>query len=429
MQAPATAQRENRSTNESEALPNVAPHPARGRYADGFGGVAQQFADQLASGEELGAALSVYQRGRPILDLWGGVADVATGKPWERDTRIVVFSVTKGLMAMAMNMLADRGLVAWDAPVADYWPGFAGGGKGGISVRNLLNHRGGLPYLSTKLSLSEAADATRAGELRRALEAQRPEWAAGERQGYHAITFGMFARELFEQITGESPGTFLRRELFEPLGADVHLGTPASEDHKLATLYGPGLAARLARMVAVTLLTPEAPEAIIARDVVKKMSVARRAFENPAVGREGVLAYNRREVLRAELAWASATASAGGVARAYLPFANDGTHGGRSYVAPATLEPVYKRQSWSARDAVLMKPLGWSQGFLKEERHLFCPNPESFGHAGMGGALGWADPVAQVSFGYVMNRMDWRVRSPRVLALCRALYESEALRG
>ncbi len=417
------------SRPRAEALDNPAPHPARGSYADGFALVAQRFAAQLASGEELGAALSVYQHGRPIVELWGGTADVARATPWERDTRIVLFSVTKGLMAMAMHLLADRGLLDWDAPVADYWPGFANAGKRAITVRALLNHRGGLPYLEQAFTLDQIADPTRAEEVNAALERQRPEWSPGERQGYHAITYGLYARALFERITGESPGAYLSREVFAPLGSDVRLGTPAAFDSRHASLYGPSTGARLLRMVGVTLLTPEAPEAIIARDVVKRHSIARRAFANPAVGREGVLAYNSPLVRRAELAWASATGSADGVARAYLPFANEGSHDGKRYLRAATLEPVYARQSWAERDAVLQKPLGWSQGFLKEQRHMFCPNRESFGHAGMGGALGWADPVAKVSFGYVMNRMDWRVRSPRVLSLCRALYECEALRG
>jgi CubicO group peptidase (beta-lactamase class C family) len=102
--------------------------------------------------------------------------------------------------------------------------------------------------------------------------------------------------------------------------------------------------------------------------------------------------------------------------------------GGRTYLRAATLSPVHERQSWSERDLVLQKPIGWSQGFLKEETHLFSPHRESFGHAGMGGALGWCDPVSETTFGYVMNRLDWRVRSPRAIALCRALYDCEPLR-
>ena len=100
---------------------------------------------------------------------------------------------------------------------------------------------------------------------------------------------------------------------------------------------------------------------------------------------------------------------------------------GTTYLEEKTLEPVYSRHGWSDNDLVLQKPVGWSNGFCKEERHLFCPNAESFGHPGMGGALGWADPVEEVAIGYAMNRMDWRIRSPRIIALCRKLYDCEAM--
>jgi CubicO group peptidase (beta-lactamase class C family) len=422
------ARMENRAGMENR-LTLEAPRPARGRYADGFGAIARRFAQNLESGEELGGAVSVYHHGAQVVDLWGGLAEVATERPWNRDSRIVVFSVTKGFMAMAINMLADRGTVEWDAPVADYWPGFGIAGKERISVRALFNHRAGLPVLSTKLSLDDFVRNERADAVLAALEAQRPLWPAGARQAYHALTYGMYARELFERIAGESPGAFLEREVFEPLGSDVRLGTPASEDVRQAALYSPGIPERLARFVGASLLSPSSTEANMARALLKRDSVARRAFSNPAIGRQGITAYNEPEVLRSELAWASATGSADGVARAYLPFADDGSYDGRQFLKPRALDPVYERQSWSEHDEVLQKPLGWSQGFLKEQRHLFCPNPESFGHAGMGGALGWADPVAKVTFGYVMNRMDWRVRSHRVLSLCHALYECEPLRG
>ncbi len=412
----------------ARTLNNQAPYPAKGSYADGYGPVARQFAAHLERGEEVGGAVSVYHRGDRVVDLHGGVADVASHRRWEHDSRIVLFSVTKGFMAMAMTMLADRGQLDWDAPVSEYWPAFSQAGKQAITVRTLLNHRAGLPFLSTKLSLDDCIDASRADRVLGALEAQRPRWEPGETQAYHAITYGLYTRELFERIAEESPGAFLLRELFGPLGCDVRLGTPASEDAKQATLYSPSVPGRLARLVGVSVLAPTSPEANIARDLLRRDSVARRAFANPTVGKHGVTMYNQTKVLRAELAWASATASAEGVARAYLPFANGGKHDGRTYLQPATLAPLYGRQTWSERDEVLMKPLGWSQGFLKEQRHLFCPNPESFGHAGMGGALGWADPVANITFGYVMNRMDWRVRSPRVLGLCRALYECEPVR-
>ncbi len=408
-------------------LTHPAPPPALGGYEPGFEPLARCFAAQLASGEEIGAALTVHHRGRCVVDLFGGLADVASRRPFRRDTRVVVFSVTKGLAAMAMNLLADRGQLDWDEPVASYWPGFARAGKEGITVRTLSNHRAGLAYLDAPLTLDDCVDAARRERVVEALESQRPAWRPGEDQGYHAITFGMYVSELFERIAHEPMGAFLRRELFEPLGSDVWLGTPSSEDANVATLYPPPTLGRVARMVGATLLSPRSNEAAVARAALSRDSIGRRAFLNPSAGRAGIAAYNEAPVRRAALAWASATASAHGLSRAYLPFASRGAHDGHRYLRPETLAPIYERQSWSWEDRVLQKPIGWSQGFLKEQRHLFSPTPASFGHAGMGGALGWCDPVHEVAFGYVMNRMDWRVRSPRAVALCRALYECEPL--
>lgn len=405
-----------------------APAPARGGYAEGYAPLARVFAEQLASGMEIGAGLAIYRRGRLVVDLWGGLADTTSRRPWERDTRIVVFSVTKGFMAMALHLLADRGQLDWDAPVATYWPGFAKAGKGEITVRVLTNHEAGLPYLDVPLTLAQCADPAEAPRITSALEAQALAWTPGEAQGYHALTFGLYARELFERIAGEPVGPFLRRELFEPLGSDVHLGTPASEDAHIATLYPPRTRNRMARMIGAALLQPRSTEARVLGRALGRGSIPRRAFMNPKPGRGGILEYNQPPVRRSALAWASATASADGVARAYLPFAGGGAHGGARYLREETITPVFARQGWAERDLVLQKSLGWSEGFLKEERHLFSPNPESFGHAGLGGTLGWADPVEGVALGYVMNRMDWRVRSPRALALCHALYECEPLR-
>lgn len=406
---------------------NSAPHPAGGFYAEGFEPVARTFASQLASGDEIGAGLTVFHRGRCVVDLHGGIADVRTGEPWHAETRVVVFSVTKGLVAMALSMLGDRGRLDWDAPVSAYWPEFAKNGKEAITVRTLFNHRGGLAGLDTPLTMDDVLRPERHDRLLAALETQRPLWKPDHGQGYHALTFGMYAREVFERIAGESLGTFLRREVFEPLGSDARLGTPATYDDRMARLVPPSNLSRAKNMLLAS-LEGDTNEARVARASVQRESVARKAFLNPPPGRLGLGAYDLVPVRRAELAWASATASAHGLARAYLPFAMGGAANGRRFVAPRTLEPLYARQGWSDCDAVLQKPLGWSQGFLKEETTLFSPNPESFGHPGMGGALGWADPVAGIALGYVMNRLDWRVRSPRALALCHALYACEPLR-
>ncbi len=414
---------------EPQVSTHPAPFPARGRYADGFEPVARCFAQQLARGAEIGAAFSVYHRGVQVVDTWGGLADVATRRPWERDTRIVVFSVTKGLAAMGMHLLADRGVFDWDAPVATYWPSFGQQGKHELSVRTLLNHRAGLPCLDVPLTLADCVDPGRKGHVLRALEAQAPAWSPGSEQGYHALTFGLYVSELFARLSGEPLGQFLQRELFEIVGSDARLGTPADLDLRQATLYAPSTKDRLLQLAGGLVFARESPEVRITRDALSPGSMVRRAFTNPSPGDRGALAYDDVAVRRAELAWASATASADGLARAYLPFARGGRHEGRQLFSAASLAAVERRQSWSERDRLLKKALGWSQGFLKEERQTFSPNPQSFGHAGMGGSLGWCDPEADLTIGYVMNAMDGRVRSPRALALCRALYECEPLCG
>jgi CubicO group peptidase (beta-lactamase class C family) len=360
------------------------------------------------------------------VDLWGGLADIDRGAPWQRDTRVVVFSVTKGLAAMALALLADRGRLDWDAPVASYWPGFAQAGKGAITCRTLFNHEAGLAGLDEPITLADCVLPERREHLVGVLERQRPLWEPGRDQGYHALSFGLYASELFRRITGESIGSFLARELFEPLEADVSLGTPPSVDARIATLYPPKPAYRLAKMFA-SLVVGENTEARVLRASLQKGSITRKAFFNPK-GADPEK-WNELVVRRGEIASGSATASAHGIARAYLPFASAGSFAGRAYLRPESLMPVYERQGWSERDLVLQKPLGWSQGFLKEETKLFSPTRESFGHAGIGGALGWCDPVKELTIGYAPNHLDWRVRSPRALAICRALYECEPVRA
>jgi len=405
-------------------LDHVAPWPAVGSYAEGFRPVAEQFAAHLSAGEEIGAGFTVYHRGKLVVDLAGGLADVETARPWRHDTRLVVFSVTKGLAAMALNSLSDRGQLDWDAPVSQYWPEFGRNGKEHITVRALFQHQAGLAALDARMSMADCVDDW--PRVVRALEEQRPD--SPPVQAYHAITFGMYARVLFERIAGEPMGRFLEREWFRPLDSDARLGAPPELDSRTATLYPPKNSVRLAKLVFAGLFQSDSREGRVARGLLERASIGRRAFANPAVGPRGLLAYNDLPVRRADLPWGSATASARGLARAYLPLSASGELDGRRYLRAETIESLAGRGGWSERDAVLQKPIGWNRGFLKEEPDMFGPHREGFGHAGMGGALGWCDPASGVALGYVMNRMDWRVRSPRALALCRALYACAPLR-
>ena len=334
-----------------------APAPLQGHCAPAFAPLAQQFAQSFKRGEETGAALCVYHRGEKVVDLWGGWADVDQQTPWHADTLIVVFSVTKGLAAMALNLAAERGAFAWDAPVARYWPGFARNGKDAITVRQLFNHCAGLATIATPLTLAQCCDPAQRDAVRAALEAQAPAWPAGADQGYHGLSFGLYASEFFRQAVGEPLEDFLQREYLHPLGADVHLGTPASEDGRIATLYPGSDLARVGRMVWAA-LRGGSTESKVARSFLSGKD-AKGAFSNPPAP-QGFGAYNEVPVRRAALAWASATASARGLARAYVPWSVGGTWQGRQWVKPETIAPLLPRQGWAAPDRVLGKPLGWS---------------------------------------------------------------------
>lgn len=396
----------------------------QGCVATGFEAVGARFAQALDRGEETGASLCVYHRGECVVDLWGGLADVASGTAWQADSLVVVFSATKGLAAMALNLAAERGAFDWDALVSRYWGAFAQSGKTAITVRQLFNHRAGLHALDTPLTLGQLCDPTQANAVRQALETQAPAWTADADQGYHGLTYGMYASAFFEQVCGESLNGFLHREYLDPLGADVFLGTPPEQDHRVATLYPGSTASRLGHMLWAA-ARGGSTESNVARSFLRGGD-AKQAFSNPPTP-GGIGIYNQPPVRRHSLAWASATASARGLARAYVPWSVGGEWQGRRWVHAHTIAPLLPRQGWSACDRVLGKPLGWAQGFLKEDQGVFSPNPASFGHPGMGGALGWCDPQAQLAWGYTLNRCDWRIRSPRALALCEALYRCDAV--
>lgn len=400
-----------------------------GHVASGYEEVRTCFERQFREQRQIGAAFAVWKNGTCVVDLYGGLADVAQKTPWERDTRLVVFSVTKGFVAMAFHLLADRGLLDWQAPVGRYWPAFAQAGKEAIAVETLLNHRGGLAHLDAPLTLTDCVDPAQRDRIRVLLEQQRPAWTPGAEQGYHALTFGLYARELFECIAGEDIGVFLEREIFEPTGSDVRLGTPARFDAHTATLYPPGLNERIGGMLRSLVRAPHNADARILRNFLGPSSSCRMALMNPSTPNNDLRAYNALDVRRQPLAWASATGSAQGIARAYQPFACEGAFEGVQLLRPETVAALHGRQGWSERDRVLQKPIGWSGGFVKENAAVFCPNLSSFGHPGMGGALGWADPATGVSVGYVPNRMDWRVRSRRALELMHALYACEPVRA
>ncbi len=397
---------------------STALAPVQGTVAPGFEPVRAVFEQHFVDAGEVGASLCVYRDGAPLVDLWGGIADVHTGAHWQADTLVNTFSVTKGAVAHALLRLEDRGELNLDDPVAQHWPAFAAAGKAGITLRQILNHTSGLIAVDAPLSLVEVL----AWEpVERALIAQAPLWEPGTQQGYHAVTWGMLVRAIVPRIVGRSVGAVLA-EIAGPLGADTFVGLPQTELGRCAPLIPTpkysGIATVLGAMMRSgidgnffrsTLLRPRSPGA--------------RAVANPKeLGAMGFANYDLPAVRMAELPWANLHASARGLARLYAPLAGDGSAFGVRTVSAAAAARPRQPQSWSEVDTTLRKPLGFSQGFLKEEATMFSPNPGWMGHSGTGGALGYADPDAAISFGYTMNRMRPNVRSPTALALSRAVY-------
>ena len=209
-----------------------------GDVDEGYGKVADVFRRNMASGQEVGAAVAVYRDGVKVVDLWGGFRNGITKAPWEEDTLVNMFSTTKGLASLAIAVAASQGLISYDAKVADYWPEFAQASKGSITVRQLLSHQAGLPVIDAPLTLHDLADPAK---MSAALAAQAPAWIPGTRHGYHAITLGWYESELIRHADplGCSLGQFFAEEVAKPLGLEFYIGLPASVDRdRVAHLHG-----------------------------------------------------------------------------------------------------------------------------------------------------------------------------------------------
>lgn len=395
-----------------------------GFVAPGFEPVADAFRTNFTERDEVGAAVSATVKGEVVVDLWAGTADVDSHKPWQRDTMAVMFSATKGMVAAAFLMLEDRGEIDLDKPISYYWPEFRGGLRDLVTVRHLLNHRAGLSVVDAPLTLDQFATHEGWKQVEAALVAQEPTWIPGSRQAYGATAYGMYTQAIFKRITGQTVGAWLKAELFDPLELDLWLGLPASENHRVATLY-PVAAGELVSTVIPKMMRGGTIESRVYRGaLLDKTSISHRALLNPSFGPERLEAMNRPDVRAMELPWMNGIGTARGLARMYGALVDGTRIGRRSVVKKSTLAPVMRKQSWTNDDGTLRKPMGYSQGFIKEEPHLLSPFEAHFGHTGAGGTVGFADPTHDMGFAYLMNRMDHHIRSPRCIAVCRAMYES-----
>jgi len=374
-----------------------------GTVEAGFEAVAEAFGANFADQDEVGAAVSIYVHGRPVVDLWGGLADVAAARPWQRETMAVVFSATKGVTAACVHLLVERGVIDLDAPVARYWPEFAAAGKATIPVRWVLSHRAGLPVVEAELT----RDAVFAWHpVTRAIAAQAPRWEPGTRHGYHVRTYGWILGEIVRRVTGMSPGTFLARELAAPLALEFHLGLPQDLEPRVATLYKP--------------LPPADPAQ---RELLDRFmgpgTFLGRALNGPADLAYGEV-WNSGTLHAAELPSSNGIGTARALARLYAALI--GPVDGVRVLSAATVEAA-RRVHADGDDATLILPTRFGLGFmLPPTLGLDCP-PTSFGHSGAGGSLAFADPARGVAFAYVMNQMKLGLSGDeRTRRLVRALY-------
>ena len=371
-----------------------------GTVAPGWEGVHTAFAANFDERGDVGAAVCVYVGGVPVVDLWGGVADQRTGRPWERDTVVGVFSSTKGVTAVGANLAIERGLLDPAAPVAAYWPQFAVNGKEAITVGDVLSHRAGLPLVEGTFTLDEALSWDPIVE---ALAAGAPVWAAGTQHGYHMRTFGWLVGELLRRTTGRSPGTFVREEVLDPLGADFWIGLPASEEQRVAALVPPNP-------------SPKAALAVLGESVL-----IARVFSNPSDLFDYDEMWNSRALHAAELPSSNGIGSARALAQVYASCIGAGLDGRRT-LTDSTVEAATTVRS-QGPDAVLMVETCFGLGFMLGQSFGAANPPTAFGHAGAGGSLAFADPASGLAFAYVMNDLRFDPSGdPRSEALVRAAF-------
>ena len=386
-----------------------------GDVDDGYGRIADAFRRNLSSGQELGAAVAVYRDGRKVVDLWGGFRDGTTQAPWETDTLVNVFSTTKGVASLAVAHAASRGLLDYEANVADYWPEFAQAGKAAITVRQLLSHQAGLVAIKPALSLSDIADPD---ELSARIAAQTPAWAPGTRHGYHAVTLGWYESELIRQVDPKSRtlGRYFAEELAGPLDLDFFIGLPTSVDR-----------ARVARLKAIALkdlvwhLDTMPP--MFAAAMFNKFSLPARAFQ-VATGASSAEAFNRDEFRIVEMPAVNGTATARSIAKLYGAAATGASELGLTRGVRDALEGPAVPPTKGLRDRVLHTDTSYSLGFGKPTAtFVFGSSDRAFGWPGAGGSFGFADPDTGIGFGYVMNKMGFHAQSdPRELSLRQALF-------
>ncbi|UVK54706.1 beta-lactamase family protein [Mesorhizobium sp. AR02] len=364
-----------------------------------FGAVREAFAACFDQRLEHGGGVSVVVHGKTVVDLWGGHADAARTRPWRQDTLINVWSSTKGVVALAIAMLVERGKLDYAAPIARYWPEFAAGGKEHITLDQVMSHQAGLNGLAVPM---EEADLLAWTPFVDALAAMSPLWEPGSRCIYHALIYGHLAGEVLRRVDGRSIGRFIAEEIAGPLAADFHVGLPDREDSRVAEMI-------------------EGPKASDWVEFVRA-SPFPHASDNPA---PRALAPNDRVWRAAEVPGGNGQSTAHALARIYGMMAAGRIWEGKALIGRAAIQEATHLRFRGMDDSFAVLT-AFAAGYQMEDPvYAGRASSQTFGHTGWGGAIGFADPDAGVGFGYVTNRMlGFDDMDPRRKLLIDAVYDS-----
>ena len=330
-----------------------------------------------------GGALAVYLDGQPVVDVWTGWSDRAGRAPWTADRAAMVFSATKGMTSTVIHRLVDRGLIDYDAPVAEYWPEFGASGKSALTVREVMRHRAGLSGLrgATKEDLLDHI------VMEERLAAAPPGRLLGK-PAYHALTFGWLMSGLARAVTGKGMRALIREELAEPLGTDgMHLGRPPAE-----------APTRVAEIIMPQNIVGNPTFNYAATKLASQLSGGFRSMYF-----EGVMAAVQGDIplLDAEMPAANGVVTARALARMFGAIANGGEIDGTRFLSRELVAGLTGRRS-RKRDRNILVPLSFHLGYHSVPFGNVMPG---FGHVGMGGSFGWADPATGLAFAYVHNRL------------------------
>ncbi len=379
-------------------LETVSTGTIQGTYDPKFEQVAEQFVENFTKNNELGASVALTLEGETVVDLWGGSAEEGTDRPWEKDTVSIIWSSTKAATAICFHMLASQGKINLNAPVSKYWPEYAQKGKDTTTVRMVLAHQCGIGAVSQLVKPDGFYDWDYMVKL---VEHQAPYYPPETKHGYGGFMFAFVAGEIFRRAAGETIGTFFQRKVAQPLGLQFWIGLPSD------------IKPSIAKMELAPAPAENAPVGDFFLNMADPNSVQAQMFNLGNFMNPDETGFDGKKARAAEIPSANGLSNGRGIAGMFTPFANGGKLDDIEFVNSDQLLKMIVTES-AGLDHSLCYHTNFSLGFFKsiDNRYRTLGNQDSFiigerafGHPGMGGIAGFADPTEKLSFGYTMNRM------------------------